>query len=174
MVGLGAQDTKDSGGGGLENSMTALAREAGEARPGQQGAVLGGLMTPLGCLGEDRQNSRGSSPSATPGWLRPLEHGPNLRGPLGAPVGGGAAARRPGDGGETAYPLPELLQLGSGVLGALPSHSRASCGSFVLPCPLVRRGLSANRHQPTHPDFPTTTQGQKPAAAQPTPAGEEG
>lgn len=41
MVGLGAQDTKDSGGGGLENSMTALAGE-GEWRPGlEAGSSLG-------------------------------------------------------------------------------------------------------------------------------------
>ena len=58
-----------------------------EARSGQQGAALGGLMIPPGCLGEDRQNSRGSSPSATPGCPQPLEHGPNLGGPC-APAGG--------------------------------------------------------------------------------------
>lgn len=142
-----------------------------EARSGQQGAILGGFMITPGCLGEDRQNSRGSSPSATPGCPQPLEHGPNLGGPC-APAGVACLEAWGWRGDST--PLPELLQLGSRLLGALPAHSQASCGSFVPSCPLERRFLSGSRDQPTHPNFPTTTQGQKPAAAQPTPAGEEG
>lgn len=41
MVGLGAQDTKDSGGGGPENSMTVLAGEGGGGQAWTAGGSLG-------------------------------------------------------------------------------------------------------------------------------------
>ena len=88
-----------------------------EARSGQQGAALGGLMIPPGCLGDEDKTVGDLALQPHLDVLSPWSMAQILGVPV--PLLGGPAWRWRGD----STPLPELLQLGSGLLGVLPSHS---------------------------------------------------